>query len=211
MSKIYRLVLITTITFVFSGCNQSKPKKSKEDLQIAFNIEATNAGKYSKYAQAAIKEGLDTIAQLFEAVSKSESIHAANHGKVLEKFGGDTGSAEVASFDVKATAENLKTAIKGEIYDMQTNYPVFIRDAELEKIPEIARSFTWAWNGEKKHIIYLRMAQTTLNKGTQANLPYLWLVCPTCGNIYSSADVKAVCDFCLTKQEEFIGYRKTAE
>jgi len=211
MNKIFQFILILSITVVFSGCNNFKPKKSKEDLKIAFNIESTNSEKYSKYAQAAVKEGFDTIAQLFEAVSKSESIHAANHGKTLEKFGGDAGSAEVASFEVKSTAENLKAAIKGETYDMQTSYPVYIRDAEQEKIPEIARSFTWAWNGEKKHFIYLRKAQESLIKGNQTNLAYLWLVCPTCGNTYCISDVKAVCDFCLTKQENFIGYRKTAE
>ena len=211
MVQFYRFISIFTVTLFFYGCTNYKPKKAKEDLQIAFNLETTNAEKYSKFAEAARKEGYDTLAQLFEAVSKSEAIHAANHGKILEKFGGDAGSVEVASFEVKSTAENLKTAIKVETYDMQTIYPVFIRDAELEKIPEIARSFTWAGNGEKKHFIYLRMAQAALNKVNHTNLPYIWLVCPTCGNTYSISDVKAVCDFCLTKQENFIGYRKSAE
>ena len=211
MSKIYRLISIIIITLVFSGCSNSKPKKAKEDLKIAFNLESTNAEKYSKFAQAAIKEGFDTIAQVFDAVSKSESIHAANHGKILEKFGGDAGSAEIASFAIKSTAENLKSAIKDATYDMQTIYPVFIREAEQEKIPEIARTFTWAWNGDKKHFICLRKALVNLNKGKPANLAYIWFVCPMCGNIYNSMDVKAMCDLCLTKQENFIGYRKAME
>ena len=209
MSKIYFLIL--TITLFFPGCNTYRPKKSKEDLRIAFNLESTNTEKYSKYAQAATREGLDTIAQLFEAFSKSESIHAANHGKVLEKFGGDTANPEIGAFEVKSTTENLKAAIKGATFDMQTIYPVYIRDAEQEKIPEIARSFIWAWNGEKKQFVYLSRAQAALNKMSQVNLPYIWLVCPTCGNTFSISDVKAVCDFCLTKQDNFIGYRKTAD
>ena len=211
MSKVYQLISIIIITLVFSGCSNSKPKKAKADLKIAFNVETTNAEEYSKFAQAALKDGYDTIAQLFEAVSKSESIHAANHGKILEKFGGDAGSVEIGSFEIKSTAENLKSAIKVETYDMQTIYPVFIRDAEQEKIPEIARSFTWAWNSEKKHFMYLRKALVNLNKGKPANLTYIWFICPTCGNIYNSMDVKAMCDFCLTKQENFIGYRKATE
>jgi len=211
MSKIFLLISVSTITLVFSGCNNYKPKKAKEDLKIAFNLESTNAEKYSKFAQAASREGLDTIAQLFEAYSKSENIHAVNDGKVLEHFGGDAGNPEVGNFEVKSTAENLKAAIKGEIYDMQTIYPVYIRDAEQEKIPEIARSFTWTWNGKKKHIIYLRRAQDHMNKTNQAILPYAWLICPLCGNIYSLSEVKPMCDFCLTKQENFVGYRKTAD
>jgi len=207
----YRFISMLVLVLVFSGCSNFRPKKAKEDLKIAFNTESANAEKYSKFAQVAIKEGFDTIAQLFDAVSKSESIHAANHGKILEKFGGDAGSAEVAGFEVKSTAENLKAAIKLETYDMQTMYPVFIRDGEQEKIPEIARSFTWAWNGEKKHFIYLRMAQVSQMKGKPTNRAYLWFVCPTCGNIYNSMDVKPMCDFCLTKQENFIGYRKATE
>jgi len=71
MSKIFLLISVSTITLVFSGCNNYKPKKAKEDLKIAFNLESTNAEKYSKFAQAASREGLDTIAQLFEAYSKT--------------------------------------------------------------------------------------------------------------------------------------------
>ena len=211
MRKVIRLAAFITIVIVFYCCNNFRPKKSLEDLKTAFSIESTNTARYSKFAQVATKEGFDTIAQLFLAVAKSESIHAANYGKVLDKFGEGALIAEISTFDVKSTAENLKAAIKGETYDAQKTYPLFIRDAEQEKNPEIARSFTWAWNGEKKHLNYYRRAAAIIAKGNQAHLPVVWLVCPICGNTYSESDVKALCDFCLTKQEDFIGYRKSSD
>lgn len=206
MSTIFRFILLIVITGAFANCNSTKPKKTVEALKTAFNNESTASEKYAKFAQTAISEGFDTIAKLFDAASKSESIHAINHGKILEKYGVGVVNAEIGSYEVKTTAENLQTAINGETYEMQTMYPGFIRIAENEKAPEAAKSFTWAWDAEKKHLNYYRLATVTMLKGNETGLSYTWYVCPICGNTYNSTDVKAICDFCLTKQENFIGY-----
>jgi rubrerythrin len=131
--------------------------------------------------------------------------------KVIEKYGESVGNAEIGSFEVKTTAENLQTAINGENYQVQTMYPKFIRDAEFEKSPDAAKSFTWAQDSEKKHLRYLRLSIATIVKGNEANLPYNWLICPTCGNLYCEADVKDKCDFCLNKYANFVGYQPKPE
>ncbi len=206
MKTIFRFILLVVVAGVFAQCHLSKPKISVEDLKIAFNSESTASQKYAKFAQKAMEEGYDTIAKLFEATSKAESIHAFNHGKVLEKYTGSAGNAEIGSYEIKTTLENLKTAISGETYEMQTMYPGFIRNAENEKAPEAAKSFTWAWDGEKKHLNYYGQVESAIEKGNENGLPFEWYVCPVCGNIYNPADVKESCDFCLTKQTSFIGY-----
>jgi rubrerythrin len=211
MKTIFRLIQLIIIAVVLVNCNISKTKKTVEDLKSAFNEESTAAEKYKKFAQAANKEGLDTIAKLFDAVSKSESIHAFNHGKVLEKYGKGIPDAEIGSYEVKSTVENLKAAMKNESYEMQTMYPGFIRTAEIEKTPDAAKTFTWAWYAEKKHLNYFQQAASTIAKGNEKNLPVTWLVCPTCGNIYKPADLIPFCDLCLTKKENFIGYTESQE
>jgi len=206
MKTIIRFITLFFFTAVFTCCSSSKPKKSIENLRTAFNNETTSAEKYSKFAQTALAEGLDTIASLFEAVSKSENIHAFNHGKALEKYGLSAGTPQIGSFEVKTTAENLETAINSETYEMQTVYLGFIRTAEEEKAPEAAKSFTWARGAEIKHLSYFREAAATLASGNESGLPVSWLVCPVCGNTINSNKVQPFCDFCLNKQENFIGY-----
>lgn len=211
MSQIIRFILSITILGSILQCSGSKAKKSLEDLRVAFNNESTNAEKYEKYGQAALNQGFDTLAQLFIAVAKSERIHATNHGKVIERFGIDSGIAEIGNFEVKSTAENLKEAVKSEMFDFQTVYQAYIRDAEREKATEIAKTFTWAWNSEKKHLQYFRLASSVISKGHETNLPFVWFICSTCGNMYTITDLKKECEFCLTKQENFIGYTKPSE
>lgn len=206
MRTIFRFFLIIVAVQVSVQCNSSKPSKSIDDLKTAFNSESTGSEKYAKFAQIAMEEGYDTIAKLFEATSKSEKIHALNHGKVLEKYKGNLGNAEIGSYEVKTTPENLQTAINGETYEMQTMYPGFIKNAENEKAAEAAKSLTWAWDGEKKHLYYYRQVESAVSKGNENGLSLEWYVCPTCGNIYNPNDVKESCDFCLTKKANFLGY-----
>lgn len=211
MKTIFRYIPLIVIAGVFGQCSSSLPRKSIEDLKTAFNNESTASEKYAKFAKAALDEGFDTIAGLFEAVSRSESIHAINHAKVLEKFGGNAEVAVIGSYEVKTTAENIQTAVNSETSELQTMYPGFIRDSENEKAPDAAKSFTWAWDAEKKHLHYYRQAAAAILKGNETGLPFTWYICPLCGNTYNPAEIKATCDFCLTKQENFIGYTENPE
>lgn len=210
MGRIIRLVTMM-LAFAFLRCGSSTPKKSAEDLNSAFNNASTVSIKYSKFAQVALSEGFDTISKLFDAASESENIQANNYRKALGKFGARPGLAAIGNFEVKTTAENLQFAINGEAYEVQTMYPKFIRDAENEKAPDAGKSFTWAWDTGKKHLNYFRKAQPSLSKGTESGLSLVWLLCPNCGNTYGQQDLKPACDFCLTKQEYFIGYVQVSQ
>ena len=211
MKIFFRFILLIIVAGVSGQCSNSTPKRSIEDLKTAFNIESTAAEKYTKFAQVAMEEGFDTITRLFEAVSKSESIHAFNHGKALEKLGGNAEVAVIGSYEVKSTAENIQTAINSETYELQTMYPGFVRNSEKEKAPDAAKSFTWAWDTEKKHLSYFRQAAESMLKGNETALQITWYVCPLCGNTYNPTDIKEICDFCLTRQENFIGYSENPE
>lgn len=188
---------------VFAGCNQPKPVKTVENLKAGIKGETTASAKYAAFAQKAREEGNDTIAKLFDAASKSESIHAANHSKVLEGLGEKMDDFK-PEFEVKTTAENLQAAIEGETYEVTTMYPQFLADAKEEKVKKAEKSFNWAVDTEKKHTQFYQKALDALKGKGESTLAFDYAVCPTCGNTYEKAAMDAKCAFCQTPQEKFI-------
>lgn len=200
--KLFSLVLAIVL---ISGCAQ-KPVKTIENLKYAYNGESTASAKYAAFAEKAKAEGFDTVAVMFMATSKSESIHAENHRKVLEKLGEKIEGPQIGTFEVLTTKENIADAIKGEAGEIESMYPGFIAAAEKEKVPDAVKSFTWAIDTEKKHQNFYKTALDALNTSGELTLPAKWFVCPVCGNTYDAGTVVPACDFCMTPQEKFIGF-----
>lgn len=186
----------------FTGCNQAKPVKTIENLKAGIKGETTASAKYAAFAQKAIEEGNDTIAKLFLAASKAESIHAANHNKVLGELGVKMEDF-TPEFEVKTTAENLQAAIDGETYESTTMYPQFIADTKAEKVEKAEKSFTWALDTEMKHQEFYKKALEALNANSEKTLSFEYAVCPTCGNTYEKAIMDEKCAFCQTPSEKF--------
>ena len=201
MKKILFFTLIAL--FALMGCTQTKPVKTIENLKAGIKGETTASAKYAAFAQKAREEGNDTIAKLFDATSKAESIHAANHLKVLEELGEKLDEFK-PEFEVKTTAENLQAALDGETYEVNTMYPQFIADAENEKVMNAVKSFNWASDTEKKHQQFYKNALNALNTKDENTLPFEYAVCPVCGNTYDKANMDAECAFCMTPSEKFI-------
>src|ERR1035437_3487566 len=85
MKNILLMAVFCLIAFV--GYSQTKPVKTLENLKAGIKGETTASAKYAAFAQKAREEGNVNVAKLFDAASKAESIHAANHRKVLEGLG----------------------------------------------------------------------------------------------------------------------------
>ncbi len=185
------------------GC-MPKPVKTIENLKAAYNGESTASAKYAAFAEKAKAEGFDTIAVMFLATSKSESVHARNHLKALEKLGEKVSGPQLGAFNVLTTTENLADAIKGETYEIETMYPGFIAEGEKEKAKDAVKSFSWAADTEKKHAAFYQKALDAINKGSETGLSLSWQVCPTCGNTYESGSVPVACDFCMTSKSKFV-------
>ncbi len=189
--------------FVLSSCNQTKPVKTIENLKVGIIGETTASAKYAAFAEKARVEGLDTVAKLFDAASKAESIHAANHTKVLEGLGEKMEEFK-PEFEVKTTSENLQAAIDGESYETTTMYVQFLADAKAENVEKATKSFTWALDTEMKHLEFYKTALAAVNSNTENTLPFFYAVCPVCGNTYDNANVDDKCAFCGTDKEKFI-------
>ena len=187
----------------FTGCQQPKPVKTTENLKAGIKGETTASAKYAAFAQKATEEGNANIAKLFLAASKAESIHAANHRKALEGLG-EKMEDFTPEFDVKTTAENLQAAIDGETYEFTTMYPQFLADAKAEKVEKATKSFTWAFDTEKKHQQFYTKALQALTANAQNTLPLEYAVCPVCGNTYDKGTIDEKCAFCQTSKEKFL-------
>ncbi|HEY5471491.1 MAG TPA: ferritin family protein [Bacteroidales bacterium] len=205
MKTVIRLITFTLTLVLIVSCT-SKPVKTIGNLKDAYNGESTASVKYAAYAEKAKADGLENIAVMFHAISKSESIHAENHKKVLEKLGEKVEAPTIAPFTVLSTAENLTDAIKGETYEVHVMYPEFIMEAKTAKANDAVKSFTWAVDTEKKHLAFYTTALEGLNSGAEKTLPLNWFVCPVCGNTFDAASVTAKCDFCLTPKEKFLAF-----
>jgi len=201
MRNILLFALVSLIAF--AGCNAPKPVKTIENLKGGIKGETTASAKYAAFAAKAREEGNDTIAKLFDAASKAESIHAANHMKVLISLGEKMDDVK-PEFEVKTTAENLKAAIEGESYEVSTMYPQFLADAKAEKIEKAEKTFNWAFDTEKKHQEFYAKALEALNANAENKLAFEYAVCPVCGNTYEKATLDEKCAFCQTGKDKFI-------
>jgi rubrerythrin len=181
---------------------QTSSRQTAQDLKDAFTGETTASAKYAAYAKKAKEEGNSQIAILFEAASKSESIHAANHKAALEQLG-DKAPAVDPKFDVKSSKENLEDAIKGETYEVKTMYPGFIKDANKEKVNIALISFNYAIQTEQRHKVLYENALKALTEKKTASLPAQYQICLKCGNTYEGTG-PARCGICMTTSDRFV-------
>lgn len=198
-----KLFLFAFVSLIIASCSQPKPVKTIENLKAGIKGETTASAKYAAFAEKARAEGLDTVAKLFDAASKAEGIHAANHSKVLEGLGEKMEEFK-PEFEVKTTVENLQAAIEGESYEVATMYPQFLADAKAEKVAKAEKSFTWAFDTEKKHQEFYKKALVAVQANAENTLPFEYAVCPVCGNTYDKATITEKCDFCGTAKDKFI-------
>ena len=213
-SRLIYFVSLFIMFAVLAGCGKKDegPKVSDADkqkltqhLKEAFTGETTASAKYEAYSKKAKEEGLDNIAKLFEAASKSEAIHANNHKKVLEKLGEKAPDVK-PEFTVKTTKENLEDAIKGESYETSTMYPEFKRtsDGLAEYGKDASKSFDYAMRTEAKHKVFYEESLKAITDKTADKLPAAFWVCPICGNTVSNeADIKK-CTICKNEKDPWV-------
>ncbi len=173
-----------------------------KNLKAAITGESTASAKYAAYAKKAKEEGYAKIALLFEAASKSESIHAGNHRAALEQLGAKMEKIS-PKFEVKSTKENLNDAVKGESYEVATMYPGFIETANKNQVSIALISFNYAYQTEKKHKVLYEHALEMLNAGKENTLASKYMVCSTCGNTYDG-EAPNRCGISMTPKDRFI-------
>lgn len=203
MKKAFSILSAVVLLASFAACTPSHDK-TIANLKAAIDGETMASTKYAAFAQQAAADSLYAVEALFKATSKAEAIHIQNHQAVLATLGVTDYQANTSEFEVKTTAENLLSAIDGEVYESTVMYPTFLHDAEAEKVQGALVSFNFAQDAEKKHASIYREVLSKLS--TPQLLETSYYVCPKCGNLYAGT-ADASCDLCQVGDDSFIVFQ----
>lgn len=164
-----------------------KNSRTAANLKSALVGESLARAKYAFYEEAAKKEGLDQIAELFSQMAKNETVHAKIWYNLLN---GPIPNSEL----------NIMDAANGENSEWRSMYPEFAATAKKEGFDDIADLFEKVAAIEKSHeetflrsLIQLKNStrQETAAKPVQPQTGYR---CMFCGAIRDTR--QDVCDVC---------------
>lgn len=175
------------------------------NLLDAFNGESNAHARYLAFAAKADAEGWHGVASLFCAAAYAEHIHAGNHARIIKQQGG-TPHAEIHRAESRSTLENLRLALGGEKFEIETMYPEFIRAGEAAHSKAAVRTFTWALEAEKTHARLFAKAIASLEAGGKdswAATEQVFYVCPACGYTSDSANEHERCPVCNMSWDKF--------
>jgi rubrerythrin len=176
-----------------------------QNLLAAYEGESNAHAKYTAFAVKADADGLHGAASLFRAAARAEQIHAGNHARVIKQLGGEA-QCNLHAVEVKTTLENLKAALGGEQYEIDTMYPGFLAEATERKNTAAMRTFHGALEAEKTHARLYGEAIAMLVGGKTDS----WIgasrefyVCPVCGYTSETEEEHERCPVCNCPWERF--------
>ncbi len=177
--------------------------QTEKNLLKAFAGESQARNRYTYFAGAARKEGLQQIAAIFEETANQEKEHAKRFFSFLE--GGEVEiTATFPSGKIGTTAENLAAAAHGEHEEWSELYPAFAKIARTEGFPAVAATFERICIAEQHHEKRYRALLANVAKGTvfAKDKPTTWN-CRNCGYLHEGEQAPHVCPACLHPQEHF--------
>ena len=160
---------------------------TETNLKEAFAGESQANRKYLAFATKAEQEGFPNVARLFRTAAEAETIHAHGH---LAALGG-----------IKSTAENLRSAIEGEMYEHTQMYPPMIKQAEADG-HRAKRMFDYAAKAEAVHAKLYKLALEAVQTGKDMTETAFYL-CSVCGHV-EIGKAPEVCPICGAKAEKFV-------
>lgn len=174
--------------------------KTEKNLLKAFAGESQARNRYTYFASAARKEGLEQIANIFIETAENEKEHAKIFFKHLE--GGDVEiTATYPAGLIKDTKSNLEAAAAGENMEWTSLYADFANTAKDEGFPEVARSFEQISKVEKFHESRYRKLINNLGNAEvfKKKATVKWH-CINCGYVIEGAEAPKDCPACKHPQ-----------
>ena len=170
--------------------NKYAGTQSEKNLMTAFAGESEARNKYTFFASVAKKQGFEQIAALFLKTADNEKEHAKLWFKELNGIGD--------------TADNLKAAAAGEIYEWTDMYDSFAKTAEEEGFPELAARFRLVGAIEKHHEErYRALLHNIETAEVFAKSEVKVWECRNCGHIVVGTQAPEVCPTCNHPQSYF--------
>ncbi len=177
-----------------------KGTKTEKNLLAAFAGEAQARNRYTYFASAARKEGLEQIANIFLETAENEKEHAKVFFKHLE--GGDVEiTATYPAGTIRDTKSNLEAAAAGENMEWTILYSNFSKTAKDEGFPEVSRSFEQVAKVERFHEArYRKLISNIVNKEVFKKSSVVKWHCINCGYVIESAEAPKECPACKHPQ-----------
>ena len=173
-----------------------KGSKSEKNLLAAFAGESQARNRYTYFASAAKKEGLEQIANIFTETAENEKEHAKVFFKYLE--GGDLElTVTYPAGVIKDTKSNLEAAAAGENHEWVSLYQDFAKTAKDEGYLDVAHSFEQIAKVERFHESRYRKLINNLSQGEvfKKKSPVKWH-CLNCGYVVEGDQAPQQCPAC---------------
>jgi rubrerythrin len=177
-----------------------KGTQTEKNLLKAFAGESQARNRYTYFASAAKKEGLEQIHAIFLETAENEKEHAKRFFKFLEGGMVEITAAYPAGV-IGTTAENLAEAADGENLEWSTLYPEFAQVADEEGFPEIAKVWRDIAKAEVGHETRYRKLLANVKEGKvfKKDAPVKWR-CRNCGYISEGKEAPDRCPACDHEQ-----------
>jgi rubrerythrin len=180
-----------------------KGTRTEQNLLGAFAGESQARNRYTYFAAAARKEGLQQIASIFDETADQEKEHAKRFFKFLE--GGDLEvTAAFPAGVIGTTLENLNAAAAGENHEHTELYPGFAKVAREEGFEQIATVFEAICVAERQHEKRYRDLAANLEAGRvfKRDGKVVWR-CRNCGYLHEGPEAPELCPACAHPQGHF--------
>ncbi|MBI2630492.1 rubrerythrin family protein [Candidatus Pacearchaeota archaeon] len=177
-----------------------KGSKTEKNLLKAFAGESQARNRYTYFASAAKKEGLEQISAIFLETAENEKEHAKIFFKYLE--GGEAEiTATYPAGKISNTQDNLLHAAEGEKLEWGTIYPEFERIAKEEGFNDVAKSFKEIAEVEEEHENrYRKLLENVKNGKVFKKDKIVKWKCRNCGYIHEGKDAPEKCPACFHPQ-----------
>ncbi|MEL9909237.1 MAG: rubrerythrin family protein [Desulfurococcus sp.] len=179
---------------------------TRQFLLNAFGGESMAHMRYLIFAEIAEKEGFPNVARLFKAIAFAEQVHARNHYNVLRGYNTDETVAAGTPIGPGSTSKNLELAIRGEEFEVNEMYPVYLEVARYQGVSEAEKSFRFALEAEKIHAKLYREAKEYVDQGKDMPIKGKVWICPVCGHTYIGEEPPERCPVCGAPRSMYRGF-----
>lgn len=174
------------------------------NLARGFAGECQAGMRYQLTAKAAMREGLEALANTVRTIAKNETNHARIFFEAILKNAGSRDDIHIDAsypFHAGSLADNLKFAAIDERSESESIYPNFAKIAREEGFEQIALKFEQVAKVEDNHRIIFGYLHEAFEDGSlyKAERPMLW-ICSECGFMHTSKESWKVCPLCGAPQ-----------
>jgi len=164
--------------------------KTEKNLQEAFAGESQARNKYTYFANVAMQEGYEQLAEIFLKTARNEQEHARLWFQELGHIG--------------TTAQNLLAAAEGENYEWTDMYDRMAKEADEEGFHDLAEKFRKVAIIEKSHEERYRklLNNVEMQKVFEKSEEVMW-ECRICGHLVVGKKAPDVCPVCSYSQSYF--------